>query len=152
MTDVSTAAGSKLYIGTTSGNILVDTYVEVNEVVSIGAFGRVYDEITHTALGNRNVLKFKGQRNDGNIELELGRDSNDAGQLAMTTALDSDYDYNFQIVLNDKSSTSGSHSTQFFFKGKVMGIQTNVGGSNNVVSERVTIGLKSGTLTNIPAT
>jgi hypothetical protein len=100
--NVNTAAGSKLYVGTTAANQATDTYIEVGEVVSIGEFGRSYDSITYNALGDRNVKKFKGQRDDGMISLELGRAPNDAGQAAMLSALDADFDYNFKVTLNDE--------------------------------------------------
>lgn len=149
---VATAAGSKISIGTTSGNLLVDTFTEIGAVVSIGNFGRVYDEIKFSQLSNRNVLKFKGQRDDGNIEMELGKDLSDAGQAAAEVALDTDYDYNFKIELNDESSTSGSHPTYIFFQAKVMSFTTNIGSANNVVGANCMLAIKSGSIQKINAT
>ena len=103
---VSTAAGSRLYIGTTSSNASTDTYTEIAEITNIGQFGRSYEEIKYNALGNRNVIKFKGQRDDGDISLDLGSSDSDAGQLAIKAAIDSDVDYNFKITLNDAVTPS----------------------------------------------
>lgn len=106
---VHTSAGSKLFIGSasTSTNLLTDTYTEVGEVVNIGDFGRTYQEVRHDALGSRGTRKFKGQYDDGNIALQLGRDPVDAGQAKIVTARDLDYDYNFYIEENDKPAASG---------------------------------------------
>lgn len=97
----STTAGAKIYIGTTASDPLTDTYVEIGEATSIGAFGRTYNEITHNPLATRGTQKFKGTFNDGNLELQMAEDSGDAGQIALEAALDSDFDHNFKIVAND---------------------------------------------------
>lgn len=106
---VHTSAGSKLYIGTaaTALNSLTDTYTEVGEITNIGDFGRVYQEIRHDSLGRRGTRKFKGQYDDGNISLQLGRDPVDAGQAKMILARDLDYDFNFYIEENDKPAATG---------------------------------------------
>lgn len=101
---VQTSAGANLSIGTTAANLLTDTYVTVNEITNLGQFGRSYDEIKYSNLLNRNVIKFKGQRDDGDIQLDLGRFSGDAGQAAMRVALDIDADYNFKVTLNDPAT------------------------------------------------
>lgn len=149
--DVNTSSGSKLFIGTTAANALSDSYTEVAEIVNMGEFGRVYEQINYSTLGNRNVRKFKGQRDDGNMELELGRKANDPGQAAMIVALDTDQDYNFKVTLNDDTDTTGSTPTTVYFKAKVMGYRTNVGGPNQVVGARTTLGIQSGTITEVAA-
>jgi hypothetical protein len=98
---VSTAAGAKFYIGTTASNGATDTYTEVAQILSISEFGRVYNEVTFAPLGTRAVQKFKGSYNDGGADLTLGRDTGDAGQALLRTALDVDADYNFKYVPND---------------------------------------------------
>lgn len=98
---VATAAGAKLYIGTTATVGSTDSYTEVGEVASLGEFGRTYAEVTWTPINSRGVQKFKGSYNDGSMAVGLGRDINDAGQAAMKTALDIDADYNFKVVAND---------------------------------------------------
>jgi hypothetical protein len=107
---VHTSAGTKISIGGTSaGAILTDTYTEIKEVKNIGEFGRSYQEITHDSLGARGTQKFKGQYNDGNIALVMGRDPLDAGQAKVLLARDTDFDYNFKVEENDKpAATSGT--------------------------------------------
>lgn len=98
---VSTAAGAKLYIGTTASDATTDTYTEIGEVLEIPEFGRVYREITYTPLNNRGEQKFKGSYNDGSINVPLGKDTADAGQALLQVALDLDFDYNFKVLAND---------------------------------------------------
>lgn len=98
---VATAAGAKLYIGTTADDGTTDSFIEVGEVASLGEFGRTYAEVTWSPINSRGVQKFKGSYNDGSLAVGLGRDINDAGQAAMKAALDVDADYNFKVVAND---------------------------------------------------
>jgi hypothetical protein len=105
----ATAAGARLYIGTTAADAATDTYIEIGEVIEIGAFGRVYNQVTHTPLASRGVQKLKGSFNDGDPVVQLAKDINDDGQAAVLAALPIDADYNFKVVDNDdvpvKSST-----------------------------------------------
>ena len=98
---VSTAAGATLSIGTTAAVGSTDTYTAVGEVVGLPEFGRVYNVVKYTPLATRNVQKFKGSYDDGDIAIPLGKNLGDAGQAAMLVARDVDLDYNFQIVAND---------------------------------------------------
>ena len=148
---VNTSAGSKLFIGTTAADASSDTYAEISEVTSISGFGRSYDEIRHSALGDRNVRKFKGQRDDGNITVEMALDADDTAQASCQTALDKDQDYNFKVTLNDDDDAGGT-PTLYTFKAKVMSFVTNVGGPNNVVTATMVLGIKSNTITKTAAT
>jgi len=98
---VSTAAGAKFYMGTTALVGATDTYTEIGQVTTISEFGRVYKEIVFTPLSSRADQKFKGSYNDGGVDLSMGRDSSDAGQILLRAALDVDADYNFKYVPND---------------------------------------------------
>lgn len=98
---VSTAAGAKLYIGTTALSPVGDTFTNVGEIINIPAFGRTYNEIKYAPLNSRGVQKFKGSYDDGSVAVEIGKDLSDAGQAALVVALDVDADYNFKIVDND---------------------------------------------------
>lgn len=106
---VDTSAGSKILIGTTASDPDTDTFVEISDVTNLGQFGRSYSAINFSSLGDRNVIKFKGQRDDGSIQLDLGRTKSDPGQAAIALALDDDDAYNFQVHLNDKITPNKSH-------------------------------------------
>src|ERR1700758_3486909 len=100
---VNTSSGSKLFIGqdnTVHANPQTDSdYILVGFIANMGEFGRVYSLITFDDLSNRATLKFKGQINDGKLQLDLGCAPDDAGQAAMRTALNSDHDFNFKVTL-----------------------------------------------------
>ncbi|WP_342640936.1 hypothetical protein [Rhodoligotrophos ferricapiens] len=146
----STSAGTKISIGTTAVAHATDTYTEIGEVTNLGEFGRTYQEITHEPLASRDVRKHKGTRNDGSLVIQLARDINDAGQEAVEAALDSDFDYNFKIELNDKPEEDGTN-TLIYIKAKVMAFTDNIGGPNQVVGGTITLGIKTGSKVIVPA-
>ncbi len=152
---VGPSSGSKLYIGSsnaTHADPTTDSYTEVGRVSNMGAFGRVYALITFDDLGSRNTLKFKGQRNDGKMQIDLGRSPADSGQAAVIVARDNDNDFNWQVTLNDSSEISGSHPTTFYFLGKVMTYTCEVMTPNSVVHAKMELELKSGSIQEIEAT
>ncbi|MEM9681633.1 MAG: hypothetical protein AAF942_00070 [Pseudomonadota bacterium] len=149
---VNTAAGSKLFVGGTGPLESEAAWVEVGEIANLPEFGRVYEEVVFSDLSNRDVRKLKGTRNDGDLTLELGQDINDDGQQDLWDALDSDFDYNFRITLNDASTATDATPTAYEFQAKVMSFQTGVGDPNSIVSATVGIGIQSGTLVRTPAT
>jgi hypothetical protein len=153
---VNTSSGSKLYIGA-NNTVTVDpttdlTYKQVGFIANLGEFGRQYALITFDDLSNRNTLKFKGQRNDGKLDVDLGRAPDDLGQAAMIVALDVDNDFNFKVTLNDRFGASPNTPTTFWFAAKVMTYTCNVGGPTQVVHAKATLELASGTITEVPAT
>lgn len=156
---VNTASGCTISIGTTTGDnsntqseYEADSYDLIGEVTNIGEFGRTYREIVHSSIDDRNERKFKGQRNDGTLALQLGRDATDTGQEAMIVARDDDHDYNFKVTLNDASSASGATPTTLYFRAKVMSYRTVIGDANQVVQARTDLGIQSGTLLEVAST
>jgi hypothetical protein len=109
---VHTSAGSKIFMGGTNGAVLLtDLYTEIGEITNIGDFGRTYQEVRHDVLSRRGTDKYKGQFDDGNITLQLGRDPADAGQAKLIAARDRDFDYNFYIEDNDAAPETGGIAT-----------------------------------------
>lgn len=147
---VQTSSGSVIKIGTTAVNPVGDAYLEIGEVTNIGELGRVYNEITHTSLANRNTRKFKGNRNDGSVALDLGFDISDAGQTAVQTALDSDADYNFEVTLNDDDNTGGTPS-KIYFKAKVMSFTVIIGNGESITMRRIQLGVQTGSMSVVAA-
>lgn len=150
VTNVGPTAGSKLYIGSTEVISSPDDWVEIGNIASFGDFGRVYNEIKAESVGSRNVIKFKGTRDDGTLQITVNRDAADSGQAAVIAAIDSDLDYNWKITLNDKVVTQTT-STTFIFAGKILSYQTKMGGPNNVVQADISIGITSGSITETAA-
>lgn len=97
----NTAAGSTIAIGTTATSSVGDTYVTIGNVTNIPEFGRVYNEVKFSPLSSRGVQKVKGSFDEGSIDLDLARDTSDAGQVAVLAALVVDANYNFQVTFND---------------------------------------------------
>lgn len=136
---VTTAAGTRLYIGGTGDLFSPDPpWVEIAEIVDFGEIGRVYELITHNPVADRQTRKFKGSFNDGSMALQLGRDIEDAGQAALLVALDSDTPHNFRIDLNDVP-VGGGFATQIRFKGLVMSFPFGIGSVNSIVSATVNL-------------
>jgi hypothetical protein len=152
---VNTTSGCTIAIGhSTIVNPVpsADTYTVIGFPTNLGAFGRTYVEINFDDLSNRNTLKFKGQRNDGTMAIQVGRAAEDAGQAAAIVARDSDQDFNFRVTLNDSSGTTSATPTTFYFLAKVMSYTTNIGGPNKVVDATVNVAIKSGSITETAAT
>lgn len=149
---VFTAAGSSIAIGSKQTGLTTDVYTSIGSVERMGEFGRAYNLITFTPLDTRYVGKYKGSINDGTISLEIGFDPDDSGQGDLETALNDDDEYNFRVMFNDASNTSGSHPTIYFFKAKVMDFRHMERNSEAIGKVRATLEIMSGTLTKVAAT
>lgn len=106
----NTAAGTSIAIGSAStytGSNLVstngptDSYTVIGQVTNIPEFGRKYTEVDFLPLATRGKLKVKGSYDEGSVEVDLARDTSDAGQIAVLVARDVDANYNFKITFND---------------------------------------------------
>ena len=142
------ALGTKIYIGTTASSGAADTYLEIKNVESISTFGRNYTIVKFTALSDGAVQKFKGEFDDGDIKVGVGRDVGDPGQAACVAARDytgAAY-YNFKIVFNDQSTATAAHGTKFLFKGKVTAFTTTIGTTQSPVKGELTVAIKSGSI------
>lgn len=138
---VQTSAGSTLSIATgvpttyDSAGYGALTFTVVGEVTDIGEFGKEYNLVSFTPVGNRQVKKFKGSFNNGSIQVQMGRSTGDAGQTAMRSALTSDASFSFKVTLQDL--------TKIYFTGKVMSYKTSVGSVDQITSATSTIELDS---------
>ena len=68
---------------------------------SLGTFGDTAEEINFTSIGEERVRKVKGARNSGTLELVMGIDYADAGQIALLAAEKEIHSYAFKVVFND---------------------------------------------------
>jgi hypothetical protein len=146
---VNTAGGAKLYIGsannvrtTVLGTYQADSYIEVGEIEDLGEFGDQSDSIEFTSLADSRKRKFKGPRDAGSMQLVVGDDPTDVGQIALEAAEATPLNYNFKVVLNDPLTLAGQGS-QHYFIGQVMSKRRNVGNASNVVKRNFTIGVNS---------
>jgi hypothetical protein len=143
-TGVQTSAGSTLAIATGASKVPTTydaagfaalTYTTVGEVTDIGEFGKEYNLVTFSPVGDRKQRKFKGSYNNGSIQVQMGRASGDAGQTAMRTALADDASYAVKVTLQDTS--------KIYFTGKVMSFKTSVGSVDQITSATSTFEIDS---------
>lgn len=145
---VSTAAGAKFFIGTTTpadteAEFAADTYTEVKEVEDLGELGDESEAVTWAPIGERRIQKLKGARDAGTIVLVVGRDPLDAGQAAMRAAEQTDFEHNFKIVANDAPDAGGTDST-IYFRGLVMSRRDGFGQQANVIRTTFNVAVNSG--------
>ena len=103
-TSVSTGAGTIIGIVLTAPTTYdatgyaALTFVSIGEVTDIPDFGREFELISHKPIGSRGTIKKKGGFNEGSIDLKLGLNTDDAGQILLKAAALSDVDYSFKIA------------------------------------------------------
>ena len=107
------------------------SYTTVGEVVDIGDLGREFELVTHKPVATRGTQKLKGAFNEGAITLQLGLDTDDAGQILLKAAALSDSLYAFLITM-----PSGD---KYYFQGLTMGFKVGVKGVNDVTSATANI-------------
>ncbi len=153
---VNSAAGTKIYIGSTNippnledlddaAALLLfeaDSYVEIGEVENLGEYGDESQDIAFASLGDSRTRHFKGTRDAGVLPLVVGADPDDEGQLACIEAERSNLDFNFKVVGNDAVTLGGDGSVDYFH-GKMMSKRKNVGDVNTVVRQNFSVGINS---------
>jgi hypothetical protein len=109
------------------------TFTTIGEVTDLGEFGREYNLITHNPIGSRGTVKLKGSFNEGSINMTLGLDTDDAGQILAKTASQSDNDYSFVITTQN--------GDDYYFQAKVMSFKVNVGSVDSVTTATIMLEL-----------
>lgn len=146
---VTTAAGTRISIGprltadlpkTSAAAITLLsglTYVAVGEVENIGDYGDETGDVTFAGLADSRTRHLKGLSDAGSVELGIGLDSGDAGQMALVVAQKdrNRFDYPFKVEYLDGSID--------YFAAKVMSNKKGVGGAEDVIKRNVTIGINS---------
>lgn len=138
---VETVAGTRLYIAAEQpitfdaagyANTGMD-WVEVGEITDGGEHGREYALVTHMPIASRGTQKFKGSFNEGSKTLQLGLDNDDAGQVLLQSALNSDNDYSFRITYQGGDKD--------YFQAKVMSLKKAATSVDSIRSASVTLEL-----------
>lgn len=109
------------------------TYTALGEVTDLGEFGREYSLVTHNPVGSRGTVKKKGSFNEGTMTLQLGLDTDDAGQILAKTASTSDADYSFVVETQN--------GDKYYFQAQVMSFKVAVGGVDSITSATITLEL-----------
>lgn len=112
------------------------TWSAIGEVTDLGEFGREYNLITHNPLGTRGTTKLKGSFNEGSITMQLGLDTDDAGQILCKAALLSDNDYSFEIQTQN--------GDKYYFQSQVMSFKVGAGSVDQVTAATIMLEITSG--------
>ena len=115
------------------------TFTPVAELVDLGSFGKKYNLVTFSPLGDRKVVKRKGSYNNGTLSLKLGSSPTDAGQVAMQTGSNSDSSYSFRVVTQSGST--------FYFSGQIMSWILEVGSVDQIMGASCDIELDNDVVT-----
>ena len=134
---VRTSAGTTLKISAgvpatfnTAGYAAL-TYTAIGEITDLGEFGREYSLVTHNPVGNRSTQKFKGSFNEGTMTLQVGLDTDDAGQILAKAAVASDNNYAFEVVTQN--------GDKYYFQAQVMSFKLGVGDVNKITSATIMV-------------
>lgn len=129
---VATSAGTVLKISAgTPGTFNVAgyealTWTTVGEVTDLGEFGRAYALVTHNPVGSRGTRKYKGSFNEGAMTLQLGLDTDDAGQILAKAASLSDADYSISVTTQN--------GDVYYMQAKVMSWKVGVGSVDSITT------------------
>jgi len=157
---ITTATGARYFIGgTTDINYSSDaaaitafkalTWVEIGEVEDGGEFGDESSDVTFQSLSDGRVRHLKGARDAGTLDLVVGDDPLDAGQIAVRAAEQTKFMHNFKIEYEDAPGPTYSNSVDYF-RGLVMSFRKNVGEGDNVMRRTASIGINTVILTEEP--
>ncbi|KAA3500816.1 hypothetical protein DXM27_16565 [Rhizobium rhizogenes] len=153
---IVTAAGAKVSIGSTSPYTTAtayagDTWVAIANIEDVGEAGSEAEIVVGKYVDQTYVRKFKGSRDNGNMELVVGRDSGDAGYQALVAAEQTAFAYNFCVELNDKPATGASpKNSKFYFSAIVASRKNNFGDADNIVKTTFTLAI-SGAIIEVAA-
>lgn len=124
---VNTNSGAKLYICATAQLADLDaagfaalTWVRVTGVGSVGEIGNNQNILTYDTWDNDVVQKAKGMVDAGSPDVEVARDTTDAGQDALRTAAATNSPYAIKIERNDKL-TGGGTNTLLYNRALIVG-------------------------------
>lgn len=146
-----TGARTRLFIGSVHDDatdtlsefdaIVSGTWVQVEEVTGLSAFGLTFQEVTTETFDNEVTEKYKGTANAGNLTVTLNMAPGKAGQTALEAALASQDAFDFKIEYPDKPAGATSKPTRHFFAARVMGFTYNPSSPNAMITNEVTLSI-----------
>ena len=134
---VRTSAGSTLKISASApatfnaAGYSALVFTSVGEITDLGEFGREFTLVTHNPVGSRGTQKFKGSFNEGTMNLSLGLDTDDAGQVLMKAGSLSDTAYSFEVTTQNGDS--------YYFQAMVMSFKVGVGSVDSITTATCTL-------------
>lgn len=153
---LGTASKSTFKIGTTApktdaATYAADTYTTIANVEDMGEAGSEAEVVVGKYVDQAYTRKLKGSRDNGTLELKVGRDSSDAGYLALIAAEKTEFAYNFAIELNDKPSVGASpKNSRFYFSAIVASAKNSFGGADDITTTTFSLAI-SGAILEVPA-
>lgn len=142
--------GAKLYIGGAlaaksadfvEADFTSQTWVEIGEVEALGTVGDTSAEITFDSISANRTRRLKGTRNAGSMEVVMGIDYEDPGQIALIAAEKTIHDYAFRIVMND--APSGGTASERLFVAKIGSAAEALETANNVMKLNASLWVNS---------
>lgn len=130
-TTIGISASAPATFNTTGYDAL--TFTSIGEVTDLGEFGREYALVTHNPLGSRGTVKKKGSFNEGSISLQVGLDTDDAGQILLKSASLSDSNHSFKVTTQNGDI--------YYFQAQVMSFKVGVGSVDQVTSATIMLEL-----------
>lgn len=150
MGEISTASGTKVYIGQAVTTAQADTlaefqamsnWTEIGLIESLGEFGDEASDVAFAALGDGRTRHAKGARDAGTMAITVAHDPTDPGQAAAIAAEATNVNYAIRVTLND--GPAGYSDTEMYMRGLVRSKRLNVGTNDNVVRRTINIGVNS---------
>lgn len=146
--------GTKIYIGPEAPADLDQagyealSFTEIIDAGSISEFGGTSARNTYPTLKG-GTLKSKGAFDAGNIEIEMARNTDDAGQAALRAAGLTDASYAIKVEYPDETATKTP--SIFYSRGLVDKVRQMGGGSDNFALEGTTVDLEQDVIEVPPA-
>ncbi len=149
---VFATAGSKVYIGGTlesgTGELTAldfddIVWTSIGNLESIGSVGDSSNSVDGTFIDRKRVLRMKGVRDGGTMELVAGLSYTDAGQLALIAAEKSDYEHAFKIEFADKPTGVGAKNSTRMFVALVMSAAEQLDGADNIMKLNSSLAINS---------
>jgi len=142
MSKLFATAGAKLYIGpakafTGTPFVLADftdgdpAFTEIKGASNLGTVGDKAELVTLDEIGTARTRKAKGVRNAGSMQVVIGLDAADAGQLALLAAEASDDTYMIKVQFND--APAGGTPSLRYFAALVMSVEEGMNEGNTAL-------------------
>lgn len=107
------------------------SYTTIGEVTNMGELGRDFQLVTHNPIATRGTQKFKGSFNEGTMSLQLGLDTDDAGQIIAKAASLSDNAYAFKLTT--------ANGDVYYFQALTMNFKVGVNDVNSITSATINL-------------
>ena len=152
---VRTSAGTKISIGpaiqgafptTTTAYAALTPYVLIGEIQDAGEYGDDVGSTEFVSLTDRRVRRLKTTYDAGEMTIVVGNDSNDNGQTALLSAIASDFNFAIKVENNDKLTTGGANSIEYF-SAMVAGGRKQVGTADQIMTRTFRLLINSPILT-----